>query len=150
MTECRMRGGGSVCEREQPPNNGPTTALALIFLVLPPPQDGVHGPMSVLSARLPRYAYVSPDSAARHAKATENGLYNLLPGEIFWKNRYSFLLDRGYALRPRYHPDWRPSWIGTNRDPMFCEDSITLNVCLSFDCSSAKAPLTNFSVSDSD
>ncbi|TBU39410.1 kinase-like domain-containing protein [Dichomitus squalens] len=82
--------------------------------------------MSATPARLPRYAYVDAESAARHAKDTEDGLYRLLPGEIYWKDRYFFLDGCGYTLRPRYHPEWRPSWIGTNRDPMFCEDSITL------------------------
>ena len=84
--------------------------------------------MSATPARLPRYAYVDAESAARHAKDTENGLYKLLPGEVYWKDRYFFLDGCGYALRPRYHPDWKPSWIGTNRDPMFCEDSATLIV----------------------
>nr|VWP01567.1 Efflux pump FUB11 (Fusaric acid biosynthesis protein 11) [Ganoderma boninense] len=91
--------------------------------------------MSAPSPRLPRYAYVTPESAARHAKDTEEGLYDLLPGEIFWKNRYLFLHDRGYALRPRYHPDWKPSWIGTNRKPFFCEDSIMLNIPMVIDAS---------------
>ena len=84
--------------------------------------------MSTNPARLPRYAYVTPENAARHAKDTEDGLYNLLPGEIFWKERYFFLEGRGYTLRPRYHPEWKPSWIGTDRKPMFCEDSIILIV----------------------
>ena len=84
--------------------------------------------MSTNPARLPRYAYVTPENAARHAKDTKDGLYNLLPGEIFWKERYFFLEGRGYTLRPRYHPDWKPSWIGTDRHPMFCEDSIVLVV----------------------
>ena len=81
--------------------------------------------MSTSQARLPRYAYVTPESAARHAKNTADGVYNLLPGEIFWKDRYFFLDGRGYALRSRYHPDWKPSWIGTDRNPTFCEDSIS-------------------------
>ncbi|KAF5319785.1 hypothetical protein D9611_012884 [Ephemerocybe angulata] len=29
-----------------------------------------------------------------------------------WVQNYHFLLQRGYALRPRYHPDWVPSWQG--------------------------------------
>ena len=86
--------------------------------------------MSATSPRLPRYAYVSAEYAARHAKNTEDGLYDLLPGEIFWRDRYFFLEGCGYTLRPRYRPDWKPSWLGTNRDPVFCEDSITLNVSL--------------------
>ncbi|KAK0447870.1 uncharacterized protein EV420DRAFT_1275946 [Desarmillaria tabescens] len=30
--------------------------------------------------------------------------------EIFWRDTYHFLNERGYQLRPRYHPDWVPSW----------------------------------------
>ncbi|KII88223.1 hypothetical protein PLICRDRAFT_175846 [Plicaturopsis crispa FD-325 SS-3] len=31
---------------------------------------------------------------------------------------------RGYILRRRYEPNWTPSWLGTNLDPLSCEDSI--------------------------
>lgn len=31
-------------------------------------------------------------------------------GEIFWRDRYYFFKRKGYILRPRYHPDWQPSW----------------------------------------
>ncbi|KAI0794637.1 hypothetical protein C8Q74DRAFT_587494 [Fomes fomentarius] len=36
------------------------------------------------------------------------------------------LETRGYRLRPRYHPTWTPSWIGTNRDSdqTYCEDGL--------------------------
>ena len=85
--------------------------------------------MSTGPTRLPRYAYVTPESAARYAKSTAAGVYDLLPGEIYWKDRYFFLDARGYTLRARYHPDWKPSWIGTDRNPTFCEDSIALTVC---------------------
>ena len=85
--------------------------------------------MSVVSPPLPRYAYVSTESAARHAKETEDGFYDLLPGEVFWRDRYLFLEGCGYTLRPRYHPNWKPSWLGTNRDPDFCEDSVSIDVC---------------------
>ncbi|KAG6884142.1 hypothetical protein C0993_000979 [Termitomyces sp. T159_Od127] len=30
--------------------------------------------------------------------------------EIFWRDHYNFLKDRGYTLRNRYNPDWVPSW----------------------------------------
>ncbi|KAJ7112944.1 kinase-like domain-containing protein [Mycena epipterygia] len=37
--------------------------------------------------------------------------------EQFWVDSQPFLLARGYQLRPRYHPDWVPSWIvGSNRE----------------------------------
>ena len=96
--------------------------------------------MSTVPPRLPRYAYVSTESAARHAKETQEGFYDLLPGEVFWRDRYFFLHGRGYTLRPRYHPEWTPSWIGTNKDPDFCEDSIPLDVCKHV------SSLSNFSV----
>nr|VWP00764.1 Mitogen-activated protein kinase (EC [Ganoderma boninense] len=31
-------------------------------------------------------------------------------------------------LRPRYHPDWKPSWTGTKKDPEYCEDGQIFNV----------------------
>ncbi|KAG6893292.1 hypothetical protein C0992_010570, partial [Termitomyces sp. T32_za158] len=30
--------------------------------------------------------------------------------EIFWADLQPYLLSRGYQLRPRYRPDWVPSW----------------------------------------
>ncbi|KAF7375711.1 Protein kinase domain-containing protein [Mycena sanguinolenta] len=43
--------------------------------------------------------------------------------EQFWVDSYEFLLSRGYQLRPRYHPDWVPSW-GPKRHPIGdqCDD----------------------------
>ena len=84
--------------------------------------------MSSPPSRLPHYAYVSSEVAERHAKDTEDGFYNLMDAEVYWKDRYFWLHERGYALRTRYHPDWKPSWVGTNIDPMFCEDSIPIIV----------------------
>ncbi|KAK7448843.1 hypothetical protein VKT23_013572 [Stygiomarasmius scandens] len=42
--------------------------------------------------------------------------------ERFWRDHYTWLKDRGYTLRPRYHPDWKPSWAGTNKSYSQCED----------------------------
>ncbi|KAF9066605.1 hypothetical protein BDP27DRAFT_1297156 [Rhodocollybia butyracea] len=33
--------------------------------------------------------------------------------EEFWRDHYHWLKDKGYQLRPRYHPDWVHSWKGT-------------------------------------
>jgi hypothetical protein len=35
---------------------------------------------------------------------------NLTRHEIWWVERYQKLETAGYKLRPRYDPDWRPSW----------------------------------------
>ncbi|RXW18388.1 hypothetical protein EST38_g7465 [Candolleomyces aberdarensis] len=43
--------------------------------------------------------------------------------EIVWRDRYAWLLSAGYRLRDRYNPDWKPSWIGTNKEPLTCEDA---------------------------
>ncbi|KAM5537890.1 hypothetical protein V8D89_008366 [Ganoderma adspersum] len=75
---------------------------------------------------LPRYAYLSPQATEREAELTRQGVYNLIPSEVLWQSRQQFLEKKGYTLRRRYHSGWRPSWVGTNVDPTYCEDSILL------------------------
>ncbi|KAF8668004.1 kinase domain protein [Rhizoctonia solani] len=41
-----------------------------------------------------------------------------------WVSFQPFLLSKGYRLRPRYHPDWVPSWKATGLRADYCEDSI--------------------------
>ncbi|RDB17255.1 hypothetical protein Hypma_001975 [Hypsizygus marmoreus] len=48
----------------------------------------------------------------------------LNPQELKWRERYAFLLDRGFSLRPRYRPGWKPSWVGSSLTHWDCEDSI--------------------------
>ncbi|QRV72144.1 Tyrosine kinase specific for activated [Ceratobasidium sp. AG-Ba] len=43
--------------------------------------------------------------------------------EMRWVSLQPYLLSRGYQLRPRYQPDWTPSWTVTGADPRECEDS---------------------------
>ncbi|KAJ2936004.1 hypothetical protein H1R20_g1089, partial [Candolleomyces eurysporus] len=43
--------------------------------------------------------------------------------EVVWRDRYAWLLSAGYRLRDRYNPDWKPSWIGTGKNPLSCEDA---------------------------
>jgi hypothetical protein len=44
--------------------------------------------------------------------------------EIWWRDHYNFLKDKGYKLRRRYTPDWVPSWTNTNKTDINCEDGI--------------------------
>ncbi|KAF5374685.1 hypothetical protein D9615_008948 [Tricholomella constricta] len=46
--------------------------------------------------------------------------------EAAWRDRYSFLLSRGYRLRSRYEPGWAPSWVNLDIDPAYCDDSIDM------------------------
>lgn len=39
---------------------------------------------------------------------SDGGYAALAPSEMFWVEKYSFLKDRGYLLRPRYRPGWTP------------------------------------------
>ncbi|KAI0330378.1 kinase-like protein [Cubamyces sp. BRFM 1775] len=76
--------------------------------------------------RLPSYAVLDEEAAQGYEQLTRQGVYNLLPTEIFWQARQPYLYKHGYQLRPRYSPNWEPSWKGTRLDPTFCEDSIML------------------------
>ncbi|KAK7688005.1 hypothetical protein QCA50_008375 [Cerrena zonata] len=80
--------------------------------------------MDVNGPRLPSYATCSPEEALKYASDTQDGRWSLLSYEVFWRDRYNFLKNNGYQLRPRFSPEWIPSWTGTNYDPFFCEDSI--------------------------
>ncbi|KAJ8463347.1 hypothetical protein ONZ51_g10315 [Trametes cubensis] len=49
----------------------------------------------------------------------------LSEAEIWWRDHQRWLEERGYMLRPRYHPDWVPSWHkdgGSDRDYYLRED----------------------------
>lgn len=83
--------------------------------------------MSSQHSRLPSYAYVTPEQAKRIAAATMRGDDGLAPAEEMWRDHQPFFQSRGYLFRARYAPDWRPSWLGTNLDPVFCEDWIMLH-----------------------
>ena len=39
-----------------------------------------------------------------------------------WTNRQKALEEAGYMLRPRYHPEWQPSWINTDKFFLDVED----------------------------
>ena len=49
----------------------------------------------------------------------------LSENELWWTRHFQWLKDRGYLLRPRYAPDWVPSWLGTKKGMSSCEDSAT-------------------------
>ncbi|KAG9123484.1 hypothetical protein FRC07_014881 [Ceratobasidium sp. 392] len=48
----------------------------------------------------------------------------LSDAEKRWVSFQPYLLSKGYQLRPRYRPDWEPSWKATGADPLDCEDSL--------------------------
>ena len=50
------------------------------------------------------------------------------PREVWWRDRYDQLSNHGYRLRPRYSPQWLPSWKTSNRDWTSSEDGKRLKV----------------------
>jgi len=47
-----------------------------------------------------------------------------LISEKWWRDRYHVLEKRGYRLRPRYHPDWVPSWKKSRKGFRTAEDGV--------------------------
>lgn len=47
------------------------------------------------------------------------------PSEKFWRDHQPWLEEKGYRLRRRYRPDWKPSWEGTSARPWEREDGLS-------------------------
>lgn len=58
---------------------------------------------------------------AEHRTAMKEG--RLMQHEIFWRDHYDWLKEKGYVLSPRYSPQWEPSWINTDKDWSECANS---------------------------
>jgi hypothetical protein len=61
----------------------------------------------------------SQDSFAPRKNGDAGMIY---PSELWWKDNYDMIKRCGYELRPRYSPDWEPSWITTGKDFFTVED----------------------------
>lgn len=59
-------------------------------------------------------------------------LGGLLEDEIFWRDRYDWLKEHGYTLRPGYKPDWVPPWKNTGEPPSMYEEGMSLTVLISY------------------
>lgn len=42
--------------------------------------------------------------------------------EEWWRDRYDEIAERGYQLRPRYKPNWQPSWLESGKNFYSAED----------------------------
>ena len=61
----------------------------------------------------------TPQIHAGHPRRTIGTLFR---NEEWWRDQYHDIYNCGYALRPRYHPMWEPSWIETGKDFFSVED----------------------------
>ncbi|KII93068.1 hypothetical protein PLICRDRAFT_378477 [Plicaturopsis crispa FD-325 SS-3] len=80
--------------------------------------------MIIDAAQMPWFLRASPEEAKKYEEDTRNGDYDLTPVEKSWRDLHPTLRQQGYRLRPRYDEDWKPSWLGTDFKPCWCEDSI--------------------------
>lgn len=55
--------------------------------------------------------------AASRAKPEE-----VFPHDVFWVEHFEWFKSCEYMLRPRYRPEWTPSWAGTKEDYSDFED----------------------------
>ncbi|KAF6746149.1 kinase-like domain-containing protein [Ephemerocybe angulata] len=56
----------------------------------------------------------------------EDYFTRLGPQEAYWRDKYEWLLNLGYQLRPRYRPGWIPSWkLNPRLFVLSCEDFVT-------------------------
>ncbi|KAH9971368.1 hypothetical protein BGW80DRAFT_1322100 [Lactifluus volemus] len=46
----------------------------------------------------------------------------LVMTERWWRDHYNAISELGYKLRPRYHPQWQPSWVNLGKDFFSVED----------------------------
>ncbi|KAG2336273.1 hypothetical protein BDR05DRAFT_896916 [Suillus weaverae] len=65
-----------------------------------------------------------PRIVGPESRPTETPSSNLRQAEVWWSRHYEWLEGCGYRLRPRYKPDWIPSWQGTSQNMYACEDWI--------------------------
>ncbi|PSR72684.1 hypothetical protein PHLCEN_2v11446 [Hermanssonia centrifuga] len=59
--------------------------------------------------------------------STVHPAHELDSEERFWRDLQPWLEKCGYLLRPRYHPGWVASWVGTKKKWYDCEDGHTGN-----------------------
>ncbi|KAJ6461320.1 hypothetical protein C8R45DRAFT_1028057 [Mycena sanguinolenta] len=74
---------------------------------------------------------MAPSYTTPEAWAKRRTLYGVQEIEKWWVEHQPFLLSRGYALRPRYHPNWTPTWELPGNEDVPCyrfEDSIPISI----------------------
>ncbi|KAH9920118.1 uncharacterized protein B0H18DRAFT_1193589 [Fomitopsis serialis] len=64
---------------------------------------------------------IGTGTTAARLKLADGGLAT---HEYHWRDRQAWLREQGYMLRPRYRPDWKPSWLGTAKYHRDCEDGL--------------------------
>ena len=56
------------------------------------------------------------------ATSPKRQIGSLVATEQWWRDRYNEIAEQGYHLRPRFHPNWQPSWLKSGKDFYAVED----------------------------
>lgn len=59
----------------------------------------------------PDHHHAMTDSPPKPPKDRVQPATQISPVEHFWKEHQPWLKEQGYELRPRYEPNWTPSWV---------------------------------------
>jgi hypothetical protein len=59
-----------------------------------------------------------------HGESRDRQAASLVVTEKWWRDRHyeKRLTELGYKLRPRYHPQWQPSWLMCDKEIYPVED----------------------------
>ncbi|OCH88105.1 hypothetical protein OBBRIDRAFT_735113 [Obba rivulosa] len=90
-------------------------------------QAAPAGSTSKAAARTPDVAHEAGITATGVKRESRLPGY-LREAEYYWRDRQQWLEAQGYMLRPRYRPDWKPSWEGTKKSWFDCEDGTGFGV----------------------
>ena len=63
-----------------------------------------------------------PEIDVNSRRSPRREIGGLFPSEVWWRDRYHDIEAKGYGLRRRYQPDWRPSWKESGKDFFSVED----------------------------
>lgn len=70
----------------------------------------------------------SADNSKPVELETQYYRHRLSKPEIFWRDQSLWLNENGYQLRPRYHPEWVPSWREDKERNWISEDGQPMQV----------------------
>ncbi|KAG8994897.1 hypothetical protein FRB94_009612 [Tulasnella sp. JGI-2019a] len=110
-----------------PPLHHPLAAPESIPLPLSPTivaSESIPLPLSPTTVAPPVPPIAPLDSTPQRDPILDGTLNDI---EQLWVNRYNFLKERGYLLRPRYRPGWTPSWT-TYKEQSRAEDAVPISL----------------------
>jgi hypothetical protein len=70
------------------------------------------------------------NNAAVYSEPSDRQAGTLVMTEYWWRDRYDEIAEHGFKLRPRYHPQWQPSWLKSGKNFYTVEDGQPTIVCV--------------------